>query len=936
MGAQPVPSPLFTSGRTLTPDPLASTRAAISARETKRVNIGMLGASLTEGYPCATGKTTEDYLAAKLRASFPTSGTPTGLGYLGHHLSYSPGTFSYVGGTLDDTIGFGGTHTTWYSTVAAGGYMYALVPAGTSAWTSFDINFFGTAGGSATGGKYSVDGAAYVNFSNLSGTTVLNKLHVATAVTSYVLIVPNGGTDNLIVNGVTAYSGDENKGIQVHNFGHAAYTVAQWMAGWGGTPNWMDDIIGMDLDLLIMQDLGVNDAFTGGGNLTAAQFKAQLASFIEYIRARGFTKPIMLCAAQDESNSIAFAEPWANYVAAIREVADWKGLAFANMGDNVPGPPGSLYYTDNIHGATDGSLYNAMATVLYNNIVASGTFTETKTSSGSWTCPANVFNVTVECEGAGGGGGFGAGLGNSGSGAGGGAYASSVVPVVPGTVYSYVVGAAGVGGTSATINGTAGGDSTFNTSTVVAKGGSGGPSANAPGVAQGGQAASCTGTIKTSGGNGVAGVAFGNGGAGGAGAAPLGGAGGATGSASAPGNPGVAPGGGGGGAIAGTFNGGAGSIGRVVFTYSASTIGGGNLTLGGTSAAKAPASATAALSLGAAAVASFTASGTITLGAAAALPTSASASITLTGNAAAAGAANATGNLDLSGGVNAAGAATATGTITFGGAATPSFTATGLITLSGSATGKAPVTASGSITLGAAAVASFTATALITLSGSATPSFVANGSVTLSASGTGQAPATATALITLAATQGITAQANIVLMASATPSPSAVTGTASITLSAAVNAKAAAGATAALSLSAATAALASAVANGSITLGATAAPKGAAVASALLTLLASAVAKGATSATASIDLAASGNAGAPASATASLTLSGNLLIVSTGGALIVLNGSATAIVVTLRDITVIALTLPDRWVAEMVNAKKYQAHTPLDSRWEAR
>jgi len=134
--------------------------------------------------------------------------------------------------------------------------------------------------------------------------------------------------------------------------------------------------------------------------------------------------------------------------------------------------------------------------------------TSTFNTAGShtWTCPAGVTSVTVQCTG-GGGSGFTANATTAGGG--GGAYASSVVAVTPGTTYNIVVGA----GSTTTA---AGGSSTFNGTTVVAVGGSSASATATPG--DGGAAASCTGTTRFSGGNGAAPNGTTNSGSGGGGA----------------------------------------------------------------------------------------------------------------------------------------------------------------------------------------------------------------------------------------------------------------------------------------------------------------------------------------------------------------------------------------------------------------------------------
>src|ERR1051325_8213635 len=107
--------------------------------------------------------------------------------------------------------------------------------------------------------------------------------------------------------------------------------------------------------------------------------------------------------------------------------------------------------------------------------------TEVFNSSQSWTCPAGVTLVTVECWGGGGGGGD----NGYGPGGGGGAYLKKVnATVTPGNSYTVTVGTAGSGSTG---NGTNGGDSGFNpdSGSLTAGGGHG---TNAPFGGAGGTA----------------------------------------------------------------------------------------------------------------------------------------------------------------------------------------------------------------------------------------------------------------------------------------------------------------------------------------------------------------------------------------------------------------------------------------------------------------
>lgn len=191
----------------------------------------------------------------------------------------------------------------------------------------------------------------------------------------------------------------------------------------------------------------------------------------------------------------------------------------------------------------------------------------TYTSSGTWTAPAGVTSILVQCWGGGGGGRNGNGAG--GRGGGGGAYSEKIVSVTPGNSYTVTVGNGGGANTD-------GGDSWFDsTGTVLAKGGQAGQAA-AGGT--GGQASSGVGTTKYSGGNGVNADAGGGGGgagttangsngsgsSGGSGGSLYGGNGGSNPGGGASGNPGSVRGGGGAGGYNGAAtSGGSGGRGEV-------------------------------------------------------------------------------------------------------------------------------------------------------------------------------------------------------------------------------------------------------------------------------------------------------------------------------------------------------------------------------------
>lgn len=133
----------------------------------------------------------------------------------------------------------------------------------------------------------------------------------------------------------------------------------------------------------------------------------------------------------------------------------------------------------------------------------------------TWTCPVGVSHVNAYCWGAGGGGGDWDGSASGGGGGGGGCGSYLGYAVTPGTNYTVVVGTGGT--VSASGDGSAGGDSSFD-ATLFGRGGAGGIAGSASSAAGG---SSAGGTASHLGGNGGQGgfsnsTASGGGGGGGA------------------------------------------------------------------------------------------------------------------------------------------------------------------------------------------------------------------------------------------------------------------------------------------------------------------------------------------------------------------------------------------------------------------------------------
>ena len=131
----------------------------------------------------------------------------------------------------------------------------------------------------------------------------------------------------------------------------------------------------------------------------------------------------------------------------------------------------------------------------------STTTTENFTTPGlqTWTCPAGVFSIDIECWGAGGGGGgakISSGSASGGGGAGGGYVKRTSYPVTPGNSYTIFVGNGGTAGANTGIDGGDGEASYFiDATTIMAVGGNGGKKSTTTSGNGAGGAAKSTGNV---------------------------------------------------------------------------------------------------------------------------------------------------------------------------------------------------------------------------------------------------------------------------------------------------------------------------------------------------------------------------------------------------------------------------------------------------------
>lgn len=342
--------------------------AALANRRNATANVVCIGASLTEGYPVTSfDRTWPQYLAENLRANLPTKGlTGGGRGFVAIPHTVMNGTggspWTITGGTQDNgSFDLGASHKCWYVNFGTNKVVLTLA----NPVTSFDIRHVVSTSGGATAGYYKIDGGTAVVFSTSAGAQAETVLHVASAATSTIEIGWNA-TGYIIVNGVSEYNGDESKGIQVHDCGHSGRSVNLWNQNATPTGSWRASVAALNPHLLILSDLGINDASPTGANRSAAQFQTDLTTFIATLRAGSITCPILLTAVYDVSSANAMVSTWAEYVAAMKAVADADStVAFLNLNARMPATNAastySLYHTDSVHGSATGVAYQFMA-----------------------------------------------------------------------------------------------------------------------------------------------------------------------------------------------------------------------------------------------------------------------------------------------------------------------------------------------------------------------------------------------------------------------------------------------------------------------------------------------------------------------------------------------------------------------------------------------
>lgn len=334
---------------------------ALAGRDMSAAKIVGIGDSWME-YRTATafGRQWTQLLPKRLRTRFPTTGIGSGggIGYVPiQNVSiFAPYTNPWtVAGAVTQNFTSGGLGLR-YTTFGAAGQTATITFTGTHAV----IHYLKAA--NTRVGYYKVDGGAAVTFETNNGAVSDNGYVTVGPLTSgsHTLEVGWSSGGQVYIAGAAFYDGDLNSGIQFYEGGHTAYRTTDYLA----VPALDARIATIGPHLLIIA-LGQNDFAQGAGLfISAAQYKANLITYIARLRAAGVTASILLMTSADMTaiKNAGQTSSWAEFVQAAKDVAatDTGGpggtsgvyhIALSDAG-RIPASPGSAggIWADAAHG----------------------------------------------------------------------------------------------------------------------------------------------------------------------------------------------------------------------------------------------------------------------------------------------------------------------------------------------------------------------------------------------------------------------------------------------------------------------------------------------------------------------------------------------------------------------------------------------------------
>jgi lysophospholipase L1-like esterase len=291
---------------------LRTFRAALANRDNARCNVVAFGDSMTEGPVSTTvDKRWLNRLQNLLNSRYPTAGlTAHGDGFYPPFYASNnyPSPVTMTGGWVQN-FAFGPGNRCLYANATAT-MIYTITA------TSFSIMYVG----SPTTGIFSVsvDDGPPVTVDSASGMTGVadGRLYTVEGLPAGAHTVTVAWIAGYIyMDGILVHNGDENSGICLYDSGHSGWTSGQFVQN---APAWYQAIAAF-IPSLVLIGLGENDIAIGP--VPSTTYKTNLRSIIAGIRGQTAGHPPSFVLWAGEQRTGTYAEPWANYVQAIYDVA---------------------------------------------------------------------------------------------------------------------------------------------------------------------------------------------------------------------------------------------------------------------------------------------------------------------------------------------------------------------------------------------------------------------------------------------------------------------------------------------------------------------------------------------------------------------------------------------------------------------------------------
>lgn len=323
----------------------------IAGRNTARLDIPVIGDSVTEGQG-ATLLSDRWIQQANgvIRAAYPGAGAGTGGG-LGFIPIGSTGQSSFtwpvtLASGSPGNISQGPVRDCQYFT-SAGSWTWTA-PAGT---TSVRVMYCDIASFPGTW-SYQVGSGAAVDVTTSAGAGD-GQLTASIPISGGQVLTVAWVSGYALIDGIVHCAGDENSGITFHGCGHFGWSTTSWEQS--AYSPWIPSIAALVPHAAALGVfLGLNDASTASGDLTAAQFQASLESLIGSIQAYGAplsTAPLIGIIPYEAEETFADTGGWPAYVTAWQAVtASYPGSVTVNLAalmQPVASDPG--YYADSVH-----------------------------------------------------------------------------------------------------------------------------------------------------------------------------------------------------------------------------------------------------------------------------------------------------------------------------------------------------------------------------------------------------------------------------------------------------------------------------------------------------------------------------------------------------------------------------------------------------------